>query len=70
MWLAGVSWEILRPTSYWSGPIGATLVVARHTQIADPTGSESHPCHDLFGDGSGKPSKQGKSWGDLKSCLT
>ena len=21
MWLAGVSWETLRPTSYWSGPL-------------------------------------------------
>ena len=35
MWLAGVSWETLRPTSYWSGPFGATnKMYTSHTQTA------------------------------------
>ena len=29
-----------------------------HKPYSNRTGSESHPCHDLFGDGSGKPSKK------------
>lgn len=29
-----------------------------HKPYSNCTGSESHPCHDLFGDGSGKPSKK------------